>query len=59
MKKETKNEFITKELEAIYEEYEIYVNQLVMLKPFLKDLIFVINGENPTYKLSEIIKNKK
>lgn len=56
MKKETRDEFIIKELEIIYEEYENHLNQLLILKPFLKDLIYVAKGEKPTYKLSEIIK---
>jgi len=52
---ETKT-FVKNELEAIYEEFDTYINQLILLKPFMKDLIQVLNGLEPSYRLSDIIK---
>jgi len=54
-KMETKT-FVKNELETIYEEFDVYINQLILLKPFMKDLIQVLNGKEPTYNLSDIIK---
>ncbi len=50
--------FIQNELEAIYEEFDTYLNQLIILKPFIKDLIQASKGLEATYKLSNIIKKK-
>lgn len=43
MNQKEKDEYIVKELEAIYEEYEHYTNQLLELKPFLERLIKFAN----------------
>lgn len=58
MNKEERHEFVVNEIETIYTEFETALNQLVILKPFFKDLIAVANGETPTYDLNDII-NKK
>lgn len=55
---ELKN-FVKNELETIYEEFDAYINQLLILKPFIKDLIQVVNGAQPRYKLSDIFETKK
>jgi len=54
-----RREFIINETNAIYEEFEAYLNQLIMLKPFFKNLADVANGANPSYRLNEIIKTEK
>ena len=53
------NVFVKNELEAIYEEFDKYINQLIILKPFIKDLMQVLNGLEPSYKLSDISKKNK
>jgi len=55
MKENRRQEFIIRELEVINEEFEIYTNQLILLKPFLQDLILVAKGETPSYNMSELI----
>jgi hypothetical protein len=56
MNTEERQEFILKEIEAIYEEFDTYLNQLIILKPFIKDLIAVAKGADPTYQLKEVIR---
>ncbi|MEI8129131.1 MAG: hypothetical protein WCG95_05895 [bacterium] len=51
MKKKEQQEFTKKELQAIYDEFNLYVNQLDMLKPFFQNLIDVTNGAEPNYDL--------
>lgn len=57
MNEKERQTFITNELEAIYEEFDIYVKQLLLLKPFLKDLIAVSKGADPSYDLSAVFKS--
>jgi len=59
MNNEERQEFIKKETEAIYEEFNAYVGQMILLKPFLKNLAEVANGANSNYDLNEIIKKAK
>jgi len=59
MNKTNRQEYIQQELEAIYEEFSTYIEQLTILKPFLKDLVAVANGAEPSYKLNKITKNCK
>jgi len=50
MNEEERKEFIKNELEAVYEEIDNSINQLVMSRSFLKNLVNVANGESPKYK---------
>lgn len=45
---ERKN-YVVEELEAIYEEIDAAINQLVILKRFLKNLVNVSKGADPNY----------
>lgn len=49
--------FVTKEIEAIYEDFDDKVNQLILLRYFLNNLLSVTKGAEPSYQFSEI-KNK-
>lgn len=57
MDEQERQEFIKKETKAIYEEFDAYLNQMIILKPFLKNLADVANGANSGYNLSETVKN--
>ncbi|MDD3435714.1 MAG: hypothetical protein PHC64_01025 [Candidatus Gastranaerophilales bacterium] len=59
MKLKERREFIRKELQAIYDEFNICINQMIMLKPFIKDLIDVTEGAQPTYDLVGFIQKDK
>lgn len=60
MNEEERNNFVIEEIKAIYEEFDNHINQLVLLRHFLKDLTEVANGAEPNYQFSNIIKfNKK
>jgi hypothetical protein len=60
MNEEARKEFVIKELEAIYEEMDNSVNQLVILRKFLKNLVDVSKGAEPDYdNLIEIINKWK
>ena len=59
MNEKERQEFIKKEIEAIYEEFNAYVNQLNILKPFFQNLVDVANGANTIYELNEVIKKSK
>jgi len=54
MNEAERKEFIKSETKAIYEEFNAYLNQMILLKPFLKKLADVANGENSNYELNEI-----
>lgn len=41
--------YVINELEAIYEEIDNSINQLVILRRFLKNLVNVSKGEEPNY----------
>ena len=56
MNEQGRQEFINREVEALYEELENSINQLVMLRPFFQDLLKVIHGGEPSYKFSEVPK---
>ncbi len=51
MRKKERQEFIKKELQAIYDEFNVCTAQLNIMKPFIKDLIDVANGAEPIYDL--------
>lgn len=51
-----KLKFINSEIEAIYEDFDTKINQLVLLRHFFKDLLAVTKGAEPSYQLSEIKK---
>lgn len=59
MKQKERKDFIKKELQAVYDEFSVYADQINMLKPFIKDLIDVANGAEPTYDLGNFLQNKK
>ena len=50
--KERKN-FVYKEVEALCEELDNIINQMIILKPFFKNLLDVTNGAEPFYKFNE------
>lgn len=49
--------FVYKEIKALYEELDSTINQLVILRLFLKNLIDVANGAEPFYRFNEILKD--
>lgn len=49
MDEEERKKFITEELDAIYEEIDNSINQLVILRRFLKNLVNVSKGAEPNY----------
>lgn len=54
MNESEKSVFIEKELEAIYEDLDANINESILLRYFLKDLLNVIKGAEPSYQLSKI-----
>ena len=59
MNETERQEFMKNETRAIYEEFNNYISQMILLKPFLKNLADVASGENPNYDLYEIVKRAK
>ncbi len=59
MRKKERQEFIKKELQAIYDEFNVCTAQLNIMKPFIKDLVDVANGADPIYDLVEFLPHKK
>lgn len=49
MNDEERKEFVVNELDAIYEEMDNSINQLVILRRFLKNLVNVSKGAEPNY----------
>ena len=49
---ERKN-FVYKEIRALYEELDCTISQLVILRPFFKNLLDITNGAEPYYKFNE------
>ena len=49
MNEEERKEFVINELDAIYEEMDNSINQLVILRRFLKNLVNVSKGAEPNY----------
>lgn len=50
-------DYVKKELEAIYEDLDSNVNQQILIRHFLKSLLEVTKGAEPTQALIKI-KNK-
>jgi len=50
MNEKDRQEFVYKEIEAIYEEIDISINQLMLSKRFLKKAIEVSNGAKADYE---------
>jgi len=59
MNKTERQKFIKHETKAIYEEFNTYLNQMILLKPFLKNLADVASGADSNYDLCEIFKKSK
>lgn len=63
MNNEERRIFVIEELEAIYEEIDNSINQLVILRKFLKNLVNVSKGADPHYdnliKIINRIKNQE
>lgn len=63
MNEEERKNFVIQELEAIYEEIDCSINQLVILRRFLKNLVNVSKGAEPNYdnliKIMNRIKNQE
>lgn len=53
MNENERQEFIKNEMGAIYEEFCDALNQIMILKPFIKQLVDVANGIN--YNLDNVI----
>lgn len=53
MHHQEKSEFIKKEIEAIYEEFDILLDRLNLLKPFLKELVVVSNDYETSKELTK------
>ncbi len=53
------DDYIVMELDAIYEEFDKSVNQLILLRKFLKDLLRVSEGKIPLQSLNKIISETK
>lgn len=49
MNEAERKEFVVNELDAIYEEMDNSINQLVILRRFLKNLVNVSKGAEPNY----------
>lgn len=49
MNDEERKVYVINELEAIYEEIDNSINQLVILRRFLKNLVNVSKGAEPNY----------
>lgn len=56
MEEKERLEFVTKEIEAIYEDLDTNLNEQLLLRKFLKSALDVAKGAEPIYKLSEIKK---
>ena len=59
MNKAEREEFVKNETKAIFEEFNTYLNQMILLRPFLKNLADVAGGANPNYDLSGIVKKNR
>lgn len=55
---EMKN-FVKEEIIAIYEELDVCVNQLVLIRYFLNNLSAITDGKKADYQLNKILKFKK
>lgn len=55
MNEQERFDFIVKELEAIYEDFDANVNHLILVRKFMKKLFEVTKGAEPLYSLNEII----
>lgn len=53
MNDQIRQKFINDEIEALYEELDITIKKLELLRPFFEDLLKVIKGEEPSYKFSD------
>lgn len=63
MNEEERKKFVIEELEAIYEEIDNSINQLVLSRRFLKNLVNISKGAEPHYdnliKILNRIKNQE
>lgn len=63
MNEEERKIYVIQELDPIYEEIDNSINQLVVLRRFLKNLVNVSKGAEPNYdnliKIMNRIKNKE
>ena len=58
MNEQERKEFVVNEIEAIYEEVDNSINQLVLSRRFLRNLVDVAKGAEPNYKNLVRIINK-
>lgn len=54
-----RKKFVEKEIEAIYEEIDGSIDQLILLRRFLKELVLVSKGAEPNYKSTLILHKSK
>ncbi len=60
MNKQERQKYVVAEIEAIYEEVDNSINQLILARKFLKNLVDVAKGAEPEYKnLVQIINKLK
>jgi len=52
-----RQKFVKNETKAIYEEFDACLNQMITLKPFLKNLADIANGADSNYGLCEVVDN--
>jgi len=55
MDEEKRLKCVEEELEAIYEDFDANVNQQILLRKFLKNILNVAKGADSAYKLSDLI----
>lgn len=51
--------FVKEEIAAIYEELDVCVKQLMLIRYFLNNLSSVADGKKADYQLNKILKFKK
>lgn len=54
MNETEKLDYVEKELEALYEDLDANINEQILLRKFLKNLLEVVKGATPTYNLNGI-----
>ena len=59
MNEKDRHEFVKKEAEAIYEEFEAHLEQLILLKPLFKNMVDVANGADSNYESYETRKKPR
>lgn len=56
MNDKEKLNYVCKEIEAIYQDFDTTVDQLILERKFLKELLKISQDKIPAYELNKIIK---